>query len=107
DPLDCGAAAPAALALAGVHPGAALEVPEHAVGADVIAQARAAGADGGAQRLLDGSYQLCAVLQGKAVGALARIDAGAEQAFRSVDVADADDAPRVHEELLDRHAASK
>jgi len=40
------------------------------------------------------------------VRALARIDARAEQALRRVDVAHADDAPPVHEELLDGHAAA-
>src|SRR2546421_10696897 len=74
------------------------------VRADVVAQARAAGPDRRPQRVLDRLCEPRALLARQTVGPGARMDAGAEQALGRVNVADADDAASVHQELLDRGA---
>jgi len=87
-----------------VNPVALLEVARITVGADEVAQARAAGADRLTQRELDRGHQLGALFERDLAGRLARIDARDKQAFARIDVADAHDAPRIHEEELDRDA---
>ena len=82
----------------------ALRLAMLAVGADVVAQARAAGADRRAQDVLDRFGKPRAARKRQPVRRRARIDAGAKQALARVDVADADDAPPVQQELLDRRA---
>jgi hypothetical protein len=64
---------------------------------DEVAQAAAAGLDGVLQGLFDGGHQTFNTLAGDFSGGAAGVDAGAEEALRSVDVADADDAVAVHE----------
>src|SRR4029077_13640918 len=91
DAPDLRAAAPAGKPGAIVDPVALLEVARVAVGADEVAQGRAAGADRLAQRELDRGHQLRALFDRDLAGRLARIDARDEQAFARIDVADADD----------------
>src|SRR6185369_1560563 len=104
DLADDRTAAAAGLARAVVDPVALLEVAFAAVRADEVAQARAAGADRRAQGLLDRRGKPRAPLEGKFPRRHPRMDPGEEQAFVRVDVADADDAPAVHQELLDARA---
>lgn len=60
-----------------------------AVGVDVIAQRAAAGGQRIIERLGDGCRQPVTARLGKFAGRRGRVDAGAEQAFRSIDIADA------------------
>src|ERR1041384_4205802 len=87
-----------------VDPIALLEVAGIAVGADEVAQARAAGADRRAPRPLDRRPEPGAPFKRQLSRRHARMDAGEEQALVRIDVADADDAPTVHEEPLDAGA---
>ena len=98
------AAAPARLPGTVVDPVALLEIPGVAVGADEVAQGRAAGADRCAQGVLDRGSELGAALERELSRRGARMDAGEEQALVRVDVADTDDAPAVHQERLDAGA---
>src|SRR5689334_13713922 len=79
----------------------ALRCAAMSVGAHVVAQARAAGADRLAQRVLDGFRQARTALEREAIGARSWIDAGAKKALARVDVADAHHAPPVHQKELD------
>ncbi len=65
---------------------------------------RAAALDGDRQDPLDLLRQAQVARLGDAPGGLARIDAGGEQRFAGVDVADPDHHRVVHDERLDRHA---
>jgi hypothetical protein len=85
-----------------------MSVPQrrHFFPAYEIAQRRAAGADRRAQRVLDCLRELLALFSSEAARRFPRVDTCAEQALGCVDVADPDDAPAVHQELLDRRSVS-
>src|SRR3990172_4283922 len=101
---DLRAAAPAILAFAAVYPGADLEIAGGGVAADEVPERRPARPDRRAQAVLDRAYEARAALPRQPARARARMDRGEVQALRGVDIADADDAPAVHQELLDRGA---
>ena len=71
----------------------------------VVANAAAASRNRLSQGLLDGVGEAVAALQGDPVGRAQRRDAGAEQGFRRIDVADADHQRSVHQDRLDGLAA--
>src|ERR1700689_2610112 len=72
-----------------------------AVRADVITQCGAAGANGRSQRRAHRAHQASAIGTRQATRRAPRTDAGAEQSFDGVDVADASDQLPVHQHLLD------
>src|SRR5690606_35418542 len=82
-----------------------LEVARLAVAADEIAQGGASALDGLGENLPDRLGELQVACPGNGPGGTTRIDAGGEQRFASVDVADAHHHGVVHDERLDRHAA--
>jgi hypothetical protein len=87
------------LAFATVDVGLQLEIAAAAIRVHEIAQAAAPGLDGlGPGFRLNGGHQpLDIALEGNAPSRRARVDAGAVQAFRRVDVADTHDAMAVHQ----------
>src|SRR5580704_16624600 len=95
------AAAPAGLALALVDVQALAEVARRAVGPEVVAQRRAAGADGEFQHRAHRAYQARRLRARERRGAALRLQARAEQRFTGVDVAYPDHQVAVHEELLE------
>src|ERR1700680_2052454 len=77
-----------------------------AVGADVVAQRGAAGANGRIQRRAHRASQASAIGTRQATRSAPGTDAGAEQGFAGVDVADSGDQPPVHQHLLDGGATA-
>jgi hypothetical protein len=86
---------------------AGLEVAQSAFAADIVAQAAAARTDGGAQGFLDRRDQALQAGERDAACHGAWVDAGQVQAFRGIDVADADDDAGIHDGRLDGRAASR
>ena len=95
------AAAGASLALAAVDGKGMLEVAELARGLDIIAQGRAAGRDGIGQHRLDGRHQTLGPGPGDAGAEPLRRDAGAVEAFASIDIADTGHQMLVEQQGLD------
>ena len=83
-----------------------LEVAGLARGVDEVAQRAAAELDSFGQRRADFFDQFCAARKAEFSGGELRPDAGAEQGFVGVDVADADHDAVVHDALLDADAAT-
>ena len=94
---DVAVAARAALPLMLIDPPAMLEIAELAIGLDIIAQGRAAGGDRLAQHLGDGAGQPLGPLALHRAGQAPRRDAGPEQRFRGVDIADAGHHPLIEQ----------
>ena len=69
---------------------------------DEVAQAAAAGVDRGMQCRLDDRYQPPETFQRDFPRCRAWVDARAKQAFRRINVADADDAMAIHQHRFDR-----
>ena len=97
---------PAELAFASVNKKALGEVAGLAVGVDEVAEGGAALLDGFAEDLADGFDEAGELRAGKSGCGSGRADAGAEERFAGVDVANADDDLVVHDDLLDRSLAS-
>src|SRR6185312_4492857 len=105
DQADQGTASAAALTIAFIDVELLAEGAGIAVGAHVITQCRAAGADRGAEGGAHGAQQARAIALGEPAGAATRMDAGAKQGLAGVDVADARDQPGVHQYLFDGDTA--
>ncbi len=103
---DGGAAMRAGFAFAIVHGEADAEVAGSAFGGDEVAQRRAALFDGLGQYFTHGFGDERIAGEADAPGGAARMDAGAPERFVGVDVADAGDDVRIHQEGLDRSAAA-
>src|SRR5919109_635464 len=99
------AAAPAGLLLALIDVEPLAEVTRCAVGAEIIAQRRAPRADRLAEHRAHSTHEPRRLGPRQALGLPHRPDSGAKQRLARVDVADADDEPAVHQQLLDGHAA--
>lgn len=82
-----------------------LETASATVALHIVAHAAAAGLYGFCQRGADGRCERMASSPAEAAGRAQRGYAGAEQAFRSIDVADTDDPVAVHKKGLYRRAA--
>src|SRR5579871_2716990 len=93
-------AAGAGLAFPVVNPPAMLEIAELAVGLDVVAQAGAAGGDRFVEDVGDGPRQALRPLALDRAGQALGRDAGPEQRFRDIDVAQARDHPLVEQGAL-------
>src|SRR5574343_207503 len=88
-----------------VHPGLNLEATGPAVAVHVIADAAAASGDSIGQRLANRRNKDFVARPADPVRRPQWRDTGAEKAFRSIDVADADHQMAVHQDRLDRPAA--
>src|SRR5690348_473708 len=95
----------ARIAFAAVHVIVELEVPRLARRIDVVAQRAAALGDGFGEHVAHRVDEAREARLRKPAGGHGGPDAGTEQRFVGVDVADADDEVIVHERLLDRDAA--
>src|SRR6476646_4302097 len=94
------AAAPAGLALAFVDVQPLAEISRRPVGAEIVAQRRAAGADRKAENGAHGAHQAGGLRARERRGASRGPQARAEQRFARVDVTDAHDQVAVHDQLL-------
>src|SRR5690349_5382392 len=74
-----------------------------AVGADIVTQCRAAHLHGHGERGLDRPRELRALGAAECPRLASRLHACAKQRFARVDVPDADDETRIHDQLLDGH----
>src|SRR5204862_3550910 len=99
------AAAPAGPALALIHVEPLTEVTGRTVGAQVVAQRRAACANRLSEHRAHAAHQPRGLRPRQAPGPPRRPDARPKQRLAGVDVADADHEVAVHEQLLDGHAA--
>ncbi len=106
DAADGGAADAAGLAGALVDAVFELEEAFDAVGVDVVGDRGAAEADGVVEDLDEGLAELFEFIFGEATGRAAGADAGAEEAFVGVDVADAGEQGLVEQGGLDGELAA-
>lgn len=106
DALDGGAAFAAGLIFAGVDAVEVLEAAGLAVDINVIAQGAAAVTDGAAEDGLDGAGEAADLLGGEVMGWSEGMDAGGEEGFVHVDVAQAGDEGLVEKSGLDGAAGA-
>lgn len=99
---DGGAAYSAGLFGAIVNQMLQLEITAVAAAINIVAQGAAAGVNGSLKCLLYCQLQTLAALFADAVGCGCRVNAGAEQGFAGVDVANANQQLAVHDDLFDR-----
>ena len=92
----------AGLAGAAIDRATQLETAGAAVAVHIVAHAAAAGGKRFGERAAHRADQFFRLGQRQAAGGAKRRNSGAEQAFRRVNVADADHAPRIHQKGFDR-----
>src|SRR5690606_10294376 len=90
----------AGFSLAAIHRQFLLEIPWRAIGRQEVAQGGAAALDRVGKYGADRIGEDAETLAGNAAGGAERVDAGLEQGFGGVDVADPDDDGLVHQEGL-------
>jgi len=106
DTADRRAADEAGLSLAGIDAVLDLEEAGFTVGVDVVGDRRAAGADGGLKDGSKGFVEAREARAGEAAGNACGADAGAEETFVGVDVADAVEERLVEERGFDGKLAA-